>query len=139
MGRARRRRRLKGPTLGASQSHRELRRLPLAPTVKPSTPDAPAMWRSHHGPGRRITCPACGRRTTRASAREYDRYGDRWDREDKHFEYLCRPCHEELTHQRRDGLEDLLEEAGAGKVDRSTFLERFDDLSAGRSESVERG
>jgi hypothetical protein len=87
---------------------------------------------------RREGCPACGRLVARADAREYDKFGDRWDREEKAFEYLCRPCHDALTLQDRGELEALLCEAGAGEVDRSTFLDRFDTLSADRSESIER-
>lgn len=87
---------------------------------------------------RRVICPACGRRVARSDAREYDKEGDRWERAEKSFEYLCRPCHDELSLHGRDGLEALLCAAGAGEVDRGTFLERFDALSAERSESVER-
>lgn len=96
------------------------------------------MRRSRGPSGRRVTCPACGRRVERDEAREYDKHGDRWDRDEKSFEYLCRPCHDALSLQARDGLEALLCEAGAGEVDRGTFLSRFDALSAERSESVER-
>lgn len=96
------------------------------------------MRRSRGPSGRRVVCPACGRRVARADAREYDKHGDRWDRDEKEFEYLCRPCHGSLSLQSRDGLEALLCQAGAGQVDRRTFLERYDALSAERSESVER-
>jgi hypothetical protein len=61
----------------------------------------------------------------RSEAREYDRYGDRWDRDDKRFEYLCKPCDDDLCHFPRDGLEATLIEAGAGEVDRDAFLRSF--------------
>lgn len=94
------------------------------------------MWRSRDA-DRCEVCPACGRRVARADAREYDKHGDRWDRDDKTFEYLCRPCHDVLSLQDRRGLEAVLCEAGAGGVDRRTFLERFAALSTEQSESVE--
>ena len=97
-------------------------------------PLAGAMWRSRDAGSRRVVCPACGRRTTRANAREYDRHGDRWDRASKAFEYLCRPCHDALCHRRRDGLEALLCAIGAGTVDRDEFLDRYVSAVEGRSD-----
>lgn len=79
-----------------------------------------------------VTCIACGERVTRSDAREYDKYGDRWDRRDKRFEYLCKGCFADLCRQSRDGLETALSEAGAGETDQSTFLERFRNLSEGQ-------
>lgn len=96
------------------------------------------MRRSRDAPGRRVVCPACGQRVSRGEAREYDKFGDRWDRQSKTFEYFCRACHDELSLQGRTGLEAALSEAGAGEVDRSTFLERFAVLADEHSESVER-
>ena len=96
------------------------------------------MRRSRDAADRRVVCPACGQRVARADAREYDKEGDRWDRAEKSFEFFCRPCHDGLCLQGRDGLEELLCAAGAGEVDRGRFLERFAALSAERSESVER-
>lgn len=84
-----------------------------------------------------VTCIACGARRPRAEAREYDKCGDRWDRREKTFEYLCRDCHRELCHQPRRGLEAALVAADAGTVDRSTFLARFRRVTAG-AESPER-
>lgn len=95
------------------------------------------MWRAL-GPRSRVICPACGRRVARENAREYDRHGDRWDRAGKSFEYLCKPCHDALCHRVRGDLEAVLTEAGAGEVDRRTFLARFDALAAERSGSIER-
>lgn len=70
-------------------------------------------------------CPACGRSVDRAAAREYDKFGDRWDRRDKEFEYLCKPCHQALCHQNRDELEALLLELDAGCVATDEFLDRY--------------
>ena len=83
------------------------------------------MWRPGDRARREVTCPACGRSVPRSDAREYDKYGDRWERRDKAFEYLCKPCHDDLSHQRRDELEELLCEIGAGSTDRETFLLRY--------------
>lgn len=96
------------------------------------------MWRSPDIARRREVCPACGYPVARVDAREYDKYGDRWDRDHKRFEYFCRPCHDALDLQRRDGLEAMLDDAGAGEVDRGTFLEQFEALCTDRSGSVER-
>jgi hypothetical protein len=72
-----------------------------------------------------VACIACGTELSRSDAREYDRYGDRWDREGKRFEYLCKPCHRDCCHQPRDGLEETLRRAGAGTVDRDQFLDDY--------------
>ena len=76
-----------------------------------------------------VTCIACGVEVARSEAREYDKHGDRWDRDDKRFEFLCKPCHRECCHQSREGLEATLVEAGAGETDRWSFLRRFDELA----------
>jgi len=73
------------------------------------------------------TCPACGESVRRADAREYDKHGNRWERAEKEFEYLCKPCHGDLCHQPRKGLEATLVECDAGNSDRETFLSRFLD------------
>jgi hypothetical protein len=86
------------------------------------------MWRAGSGRGDEVTCIACGDAVSREDAREYDKYGDRWDRRDKTFEYLCKPCHRECCHQPRAGLEALLADAGAGERDRETFLAHFAEL-----------
>lgn len=75
-----------------------------------------------------VTCIACGESVDRTDAREYDKHGDRWDRRDKEFEYLCKPCHRGLTHQPRAGLEAVLDHAGAGERDQAEFLRRYHDL-----------
>ncbi len=40
-----------------------------------------------------VTCLACGTERPRDEAREYDKHGDRWDRDGKTFEHLCKSCH----------------------------------------------
>jgi len=89
---------------------------------------------------KQVTCIACGETLAREDAREYDKHGDRWSREGKEFEYLCKPCHRDCCHQRRNGLEQTLVAAGAGRTDRKTFLRRFcelapDDTEPNRNES----
>jgi hypothetical protein len=79
--------------------------------------------------GRTVTCIACGEAVPRDGAREYDKYGDRWDRDGKTFEYFCKACFRDLVKQPRSGLEDDLEAAGAGQVPDTVFFELF--LSAG--------
>lgn len=76
-----------------------------------------------------VVCIACGRELRRSDAREYDKHGDRWDRAGKQFEYLCKPCYSEYSHQPRKGLEALLVDAGAGTVDRNSFLRRYCELA----------
>ncbi|WP_436909074.1 DUF7562 family protein [Halosimplex marinum] len=78
-----------------------------------------------------VTCIGCGASVPRSGAREYDKHGDRWRRDGKRFEYLCKPCHRDCDHQPRDGLEATLVEAGAGEVDRARFLRRYFDLVTG--------
>jgi len=86
------------------------------------------LWR--RSANQQVTCIACGETLDREDAREYDKHGDRWNREGKEFEYLCKPCHRECCQQHRDGLEQTLVAADAGRADRETFLERFCELVA---------
>ena len=79
------------------------------------------MWPSWRDAGT-VTCIACGASVARDEAREYDKHGDRWDRSDKRFEHLCKPCHRDLCHRPRDEVEGLLLEADAGERDREAFL-----------------
>ena len=92
----------------------------------------PSLWRDSSE--RQVTCIACGATLSRGDAREYDKYGDRWDRDGKEFEYLCKPCHRACCTQNRDGLEETLIAADAGRTDRKTFLRRFCELAANRSD-----
>ncbi|MDS0475343.1 hypothetical protein [Natrinema sp. 1APR25-10V2] len=72
-----------------------------------------------------VTCLACGTERPRDEAREYDKYGDRWDRADKTFEHLCKSCHRELCHHPRDELEALLVDLEAGERSREAFLASY--------------
>jgi len=81
-----------------------------------------------------IVCISCGESLDRPDAREYDKHGNRWDRREKEFEYLCKPCHRELCHQPRHGLETLLGEIEGGSVSPRRFVERYyEALDAGSS------
>lgn len=77
-----------------------------------------------------VTCIGCGESVPEDDAFEYDKHGDIWRREGKEFEYFCKPCYREYCHQNRDGLEELLVAAGAGRTDRETFLRQFCALLA---------
>ncbi|WP_254279903.1 DUF7562 family protein [Haloarcula marina] len=79
-----------------------------------------------------VTCIACGDRLARSDAREYDKHGDRWDRRDKEFEFLCKACFGDISRQPRDDLEATLNAAGAGETDRETFLRRYRELAEDR-------
>ncbi|MBX0322153.1 hypothetical protein EGH21_03805 [Halomicroarcula sp. F13] len=80
-----------------------------------------------------VTCIACGDRLARSDAREYDKHGDRWERRDKEFEYLCKGCFADTSRQPRGDLEATLDDAGAGETDRETFLRRYRELAEDRS------
>ena len=75
--------------------------------------------------GAPVDCIACGRRVPRVDAREYDAYGDRWDRSDKVFEYLCKPCHDAECHLPRDGLEAALATIGTRSGDAPAFIAAY--------------
>lgn len=72
-----------------------------------------------------VTCVACGTHTDRELAREYDKYGNRWERDGKEFEYFCTVCHDDLCHHARTELEELLVEIDAGECSRLEFLSRY--------------
>ena len=96
------------------------------------------MWGSRRDRGDdTVTCIACGENVVRSDAREYDKFGNRWERADKEFEYLCKPCDRRCCHQPRQGLEDLLEEAGAGTLSQKEFLVQFRDATENRTEQSE--
>jgi len=86
-----------------------------------------------------VVCVACGEELPREAAREYDKHGDRWDRRDKSFEYLCKDCHSGLSHQPRDGLEALLVdvEAETAADPGAAFLERYQAAVEDRGEAPE--
>jgi hypothetical protein len=93
------------------------------------------MWRSRSDGD--VTCIACGTEVPRSKAREYDRYGDRWGKRDRDFEFLCKPCYRECCHQPRKRLEDDLVRADAGTGDQQEFLARYHDVIT--SENPDRG
>lgn len=113
------------------------------------------MWRSRNNRGgTTVVCIACGASLPRSETREYDKHGNRWERNGKTFEHLCKECYRDLCHQPRNDLESLLidlERTGPstdpgdreGDADRSqvAFLTRY--FSAveeryGRAEDRER-
>jgi len=81
-----------------------------------------------------VYCIACGSEVPRTEAREYDKHGDRFDREGKQFEHLCKPCYREYSHQPRDGLEATLVRAGAGTTDDEAFLDQYCEIATERVE-----
>jgi hypothetical protein len=83
---------------------------------------------SSSGDSESVVCIACGDTVSRSAAREYDKYGDRWDRDGKRFEHLCKPCDKQRCNHSRDGLEELLVAADAGGTDEKTFLRNFAEL-----------
>ena len=94
------------------------------------------MW----SPRRRtetVTCIACGTAVDRDDAREYDKYGDRWDRAQKTFEHLCKPCDRTLCRRDRGDLEELLVEVGAGECSRDEFLSQYLSTVRHRQDELE--
>lgn len=97
------------------------------------------MWRSRSNHDRKtVVCIACGTSLLRTDAREYDKEGDRWNRQGKQFEHLCKECYRELTHQPRDGLEDLLADIESPGQDREEFIRRYLGEVRNRSREPER-
>lgn len=92
------------------------------------------MWGSR-GRQTEVVCIACGSTVDRSDAREYDKHGDRFDRADKEFEHLCKPCYRDISHQPRGDLESVLVESGAGETSREAFLERYAELATGNARS----
>jgi hypothetical protein len=86
------------------------------------------MWGSRDRDRTQVTCIACGEEVPRTAAREYDKHGNRWERTDKEFEYLCKECHSDLCHQPRGDLETVLVESGAGERARESFLTRYTEI-----------
>jgi hypothetical protein len=77
-----------------------------------------------------VVCIACGDSVLREDAREYDKEGDRWNRRDKEFEYLCADCDDEISHQPRDGLESLILSIESDGLTTEEFLDRYADAVA---------
>lgn len=87
-----------------------------------------------------VICIACGDSLPRRQAREYDKEGNRWDRQGKEFEYLCKSCHRELCHQPRGDLESLLLDVEAeqgGRPDAEAFLRAYGDAIRERYGTLE--
>lgn len=96
------------------------------------------MWGNRDRP-EEVTCIACDRTASRTDAREYDKHGDRFDRRDKEFEFICKACYRDLCHQPRGDLEAVLTESGAGSVSQSEFVARYTELATeGNARSEER-
>ncbi|MFC6724710.1 hypothetical protein ACFQE1_10045, partial [Halobium palmae] len=86
------------------------------------------MWRSRTNRDRKtVDCIACGASVLRTEAREYDKEGDRWSRQDKEFEHLCKGCYRELDHQPRGELEALVVDVEEQGQSREAFLRRYLD------------
>ncbi|WP_435334807.1 DUF7562 family protein [Haloarchaeobius sp. TZWWS8] len=87
------------------------------------------MWGTRTDRGdEHVTCIACGGDVERRDAREYDKYGNRWERRGKEFEYLCKPCYRTECHQPRDELEGILCELDGAKLSQDEFLELYNRL-----------
>ncbi|WP_049971644.1 DUF7562 family protein [Haladaptatus cibarius] len=84
------------------------------------------MWGSRRNREKTVVCIACGDAVLRSAAREYDKEGNRWERNGKSFEHLCKACHRGLCHQPRDELETLLVEIDAGVIEQETFFTRYE-------------
>lgn len=99
------------------------------------------MWGARpNRDGQSVICIACGDSLARRQAREYDKEGDRWDRQGKEFEYLCKSCHRELCHQPRGDLESLLIDVEAERddhLDAEGFLRAYGDAVRERYGTVE--
>lgn len=103
-------------------------RVSRAPNAKYGGVDVSDMWRARRSRDRRtVICIACGDSVLREDAREYDKEGNRWNRRDKKFEYLCTDCDDQLCHQPRDGLESLLLSIESDGLSREEFLDRYAD------------
>lgn len=86
------------------------------------------MWDARQNRDRRtVVCIACGVSVLRSEAREYDKEGDRWERDGKEFEHLCKECYRDLTHHPRGGLESLISEIETRTDSREEFLRQYVD------------
>lgn len=81
-----------------------------------------------------VDCIACGSTVDRTEAREYDRFGDRWERSGKKFEYLCDSCHDAESHAGRSELESTLEEIGSDHDSPEAFIAAYYRVVAEREE-----
>jgi len=83
------------------------------------------MWRGGSRDSDEVVCIACGDAVSRTGAREYDKEGNRWERHDKAFEHVCKPCFRELCHQPRGDLESLLVDIEREGQSQAEFLRRY--------------
>ncbi|SNR36285.1 DUF7562 family protein [Halorubrum vacuolatum] len=98
------------------------------------------MWRSRRSRDRRtVICIACGESVLREDAREYDKEGNRWDRRDKEFEYLCTDCDDQICHQPRDGLESLILSIESDGLSQEEFLDRYAEAVVADLDSADSG
>ena len=96
------------------------------------------MWSSRTNRDRKtVVCIACGTSVLRTEAREYDKEGNRWDRQGKEFEHLCKGCYRDLCHQPRGGLESLLLDIERDGLTREEFMERYYGAVSQRYDSAE--
>ena len=72
-----------------------------------------------------VMCIACGVEVSRHDAREYDRYGDRFQRRGKRFEYLCERCDAELCRHPREGVEARLCAIESAATSRTELVRMF--------------
>lgn len=98
------------------------------------------MWRPRPSRDRKtVTCIACGRSVLRSEAREYDKEGNRWERREKEFEFLCKSCDRERCHQPRGDLEALIVDIEDVELDHEEFLRRYIRAVRERHGSAEEG
>jgi len=84
------------------------------------------MWHGRRNRSRQtVSCPACGESVPRSEAREYDKEGNRWERQDKTFEHFCKACFRELCHQPRRDLESTLTKIQDSGLSQEAFLQRY--------------
>ncbi|ADQ68347.1 hypothetical protein GL213_13885 [Halogeometricum borinquense] len=96
------------------------------------------MWRSRTNRDRKtVVCLACGTSVLRGEAREYDKEGDRWNRQGKEFEHLCKECYRELCHQPRAELESLILGIEEDTLSQEEFLKRYFDAVEERYSQTE--
>ena len=111
-----------------------------APNAKWDGVEGIDMWRARRSRDRRtVVCIACGDSVLREDAREYDKEGNRWDRLDKEFEYLCTDCDDDICHQPRGGLESLILSIESDGLSQAEFLDRYTDAVEDSTDATDSG